>query len=84
MLRDEHLEAKTLEDDDKITNIIQNAKIIPVGQEEALGHAQMARLQTPQHVFGRLGTAITLLSLFGGAKVFSLFRGSLVGLVKTA
>ena len=57
MSRDEHLEAKTLEDDDKITNIIQNAKIIPVGQEEALGYAQMARLQTPQQVFGRPGRA---------------------------
>ncbi len=44
MSRDEYLEAKPLEDDNKITNIIQNAKIIPVGQEEALGHAQMARL----------------------------------------
>jgi len=57
MSRDEHLEAKTLEDDDKITNIIQNAKIIPVGQEEALGYAQMARLQMPQQVFGRPGRA---------------------------
>ena len=31
MLRDEYLEAKTLKDNNKITNIIQNAKIIPVG-----------------------------------------------------
>jgi len=57
MSRDEHLEAKTLEDDDKITNIIQNAKIIPVGRGEALGYSQMARLQTPQQVFGRPGRA---------------------------
>ena len=35
--RDEHLEAKSLKDDNKITNIIQNAKIIAVGREEALG-----------------------------------------------
>ncbi|OCL06148.1 hypothetical protein AOQ84DRAFT_390389 [Glonium stellatum] len=57
MSRDEHLEAKTLEDDDKITNIIQNAKVIPADQEESRGYAQMARLQTPQQVFGRSGRA---------------------------
>jgi len=39
MSRDKHLEAKTLKDDNKITNIIQNAKIIPISQEGALGYA---------------------------------------------
>jgi len=39
MLRDEYLEVKTLKDNNKITNIIQNAKIIPISQEGALGYA---------------------------------------------
>jgi len=39
MSRDKYLEAKTLKDNNKITNIIQNAKIIPIGQEGAPGYA---------------------------------------------
>ncbi|KAF2654086.1 hypothetical protein K491DRAFT_601551 [Lophiostoma macrostomum CBS 122681] len=55
MSRREHLEAKTLEDDAGITEIIQNAKIIPTVEGETSGRAQFALLKTPQQVFGRLG-----------------------------
>jgi hypothetical protein len=53
MSRNEHLEAKTLEDDDKIISIIQNAQVIPIDSEESTGAAQFAPLRTPQQVFGR-------------------------------
>ncbi|KAF2200508.1 hypothetical protein GQ43DRAFT_481535 [Delitschia confertaspora ATCC 74209] len=55
MSRNEHLEAKTLEDADKIMNIIQNAKVILVEPDEDKGYKQCARLETPQQVFGRMG-----------------------------
>lgn len=55
MSRDEHLEAKTLEDNDKIMNIIQNARILPTEPGESQGPAQFSLLATPQQVFGRPG-----------------------------
>lgn len=55
MSRSEHLEAKELEDDDKIINIIQNAEVLSIDPNEAHGAAQFAQLQTPQQVFGRPG-----------------------------
>lgn len=55
MSRNEHLEAKTLEDDDKIISIIQNAQILPVDPEELKGEGRYARLNAPQSVFGRAG-----------------------------
>ncbi|KAF2464944.1 uncharacterized protein BDR25DRAFT_328989 [Lindgomyces ingoldianus] len=55
MSRDEHLEAKTLEDDNKIIDIIQNAKVITIDPGESCGVAQFAALNTPQQVFGRPG-----------------------------
>ena len=66
MSRDKYLEAKTLKDNNKITNIIQNAKIIPIGQEGAPGYAQIARLQTPQQVdvvYGALGLNLNVVSI---------------------
>jgi superfamily II DNA/RNA helicase len=53
MSRAEHQEAKTLEDDNGIINIIQNAEVLPVGLDESRGMAQFALLETRQQVFGR-------------------------------
>ncbi|KAK8174110.1 P-loop containing nucleoside triphosphate hydrolase protein [Phyllosticta citrichinensis] len=55
MTRSEHLEAKTLEDDVQITDIIQNAKLLPITADEASGDKQMAPLSMPQQLFGRPG-----------------------------
>ena len=55
MSRSEHLEAKELEDDSGITQIIQNAPVLPIDPNETNGLAQFALLQTPQQVFGRPG-----------------------------
>ncbi|CAO2651012.1 Nn.00g093090.m01.CDS01 [Neocucurbitaria sp. VM-36] len=53
MSRTQHLEAKELEDDEGITQIIQNAQILPVEPEESEGLSSFALLETPQQVFGR-------------------------------
>jgi hypothetical protein len=53
MSRTDHQEAKELEDDAGITEIIQNAKILPVEDEEAEALSSFALLNTPQQVFGR-------------------------------
>ncbi|KAI4632171.1 uncharacterized protein J4E87_001642 [Alternaria ethzedia] len=53
MSRVDHQEAKELEDDAGIIEIIQNAQILPVGDEEGEGLSSFALLQTPQQVFGR-------------------------------
>ncbi|KAF2873236.1 hypothetical protein BDV95DRAFT_377353 [Massariosphaeria phaeospora] len=53
MSRNQHIEAKELEDDAGIVSIIQNAKVLPIEPEEAKGLAQFAALKTPQQVFGR-------------------------------
>lgn len=55
MTRNEHMEAKTLEDDQKITDIIKSAKLLPVTAEEAVGERQMAPLKRPEQLFGRPG-----------------------------
>ncbi|KAF2116911.1 P-loop containing nucleoside triphosphate hydrolase protein [Lophiotrema nucula] len=55
MSRNEHIEAKMLEDDTKIMDIIQNAKVIPIDPDEAEGLKQFATLEVPQQVFGRSG-----------------------------
>ncbi|KAF2839702.1 hypothetical protein M501DRAFT_728211 [Patellaria atrata CBS 101060] len=55
MTRKDHQEAKNLEDDFKITDIIQNAKVIPFDPVEGQGEAQMAKLAVPQQIFGREG-----------------------------
>ncbi|KAF2036246.1 hypothetical protein EK21DRAFT_83948 [Setomelanomma holmii] len=55
MSRSQHLEAKELEDDAGIIEIIQSAQIIPVLPEEEEGEGMFAKLETPQQVFGRPG-----------------------------
>ncbi|KAF2740925.1 hypothetical protein EJ04DRAFT_481143 [Polyplosphaeria fusca] len=55
MSRNEHLEVKMLEDDNKIIDIIQNAKVFPIDQGESQGLQQFAPLHVPQQVFGRSG-----------------------------
>ena len=52
MSRAQHSEAKELEDDAGITEIIQNAQILTVSDEEQ-GLAKFALLKTPQQLFGR-------------------------------
>lgn len=53
MSRADHQEAKELEDDAGIVEIIQNAQILPVDEDEGEGLSSFALLQTPQKVFGR-------------------------------
>lgn len=53
MTRNEHMEAKTLEDDQKITDIIKDARLLPVDPQEAVGERQMALLKQPEQLFGR-------------------------------
>ncbi|TKA68582.1 hypothetical protein B0A49_11473 [Cryomyces minteri] len=53
MTRYEHFDAKTLEDDEKIQRIIQQARVVHVDLDDATGYGQMARLQTPQQLFAR-------------------------------
>ncbi|KAI8934720.1 hypothetical protein NX059_008410 [Plenodomus lindquistii] len=53
MSRTDHEVAKELEDDESITEIIQNAQILPIDPDEESGLASFAPLKTPQQVFGR-------------------------------
>ncbi|KAL7773702.1 hypothetical protein CFE70_003669 [Pyrenophora teres f. teres 0-1] len=53
MSRADHQEAKELEDDVGIIEIIQNAQILAVDDEEAEGQDSFALLKTPQQIFGR-------------------------------
>lgn len=55
MSRQQHVEAKELEDDAGIVDIIQNAKILPIEPGESEGIAKFAKLEVPQRVFGRPG-----------------------------
>ncbi|CAN9302735.1 unnamed protein product [Alternaria alternata] len=52
MSRADHQEVKELEDDAGIVEIIQNAQILSVGDDEGEGVSSFALLQTPQQVFG--------------------------------
>ncbi|KAF1929435.1 uncharacterized protein M421DRAFT_61347 [Didymella exigua CBS 183.55] len=52
MSRAQHSEAKELEDDAGITEIIQNAQVLPVSSHEQ-GLAKFALLKLPQQLFGR-------------------------------
>jgi hypothetical protein len=49
----DHQEAKELEDDAGIIEIIQNAQVLPIGDDEGEGLSSFALLNTPQQVFGR-------------------------------
>jgi hypothetical protein len=53
MSRADHQEAKELEDDAGIIEIIQNAQILPVDDDEGEGLSSFALLNIPQQVFGR-------------------------------
>jgi hypothetical protein len=53
MSRTQHQEAKELEDDEGITEIIQRAQILPVLPGEEEGENMFAKLTVPQQVFGR-------------------------------
>ncbi|OAK98444.1 hypothetical protein IQ06DRAFT_226930 [Phaeosphaeriaceae sp. SRC1lsM3a] len=53
MTRAEQMEAKELEDDAGITEIIQGAQILPISPEEEEGEGMFAELRKPQQVFGR-------------------------------
>jgi hypothetical protein len=53
MSRQQHLEAKELEDDAGIIDIIQNAEILRVEPGEEMGDSKFAPLEVPQRVFGR-------------------------------
>lgn len=55
MSRTQHLEAKELEDDVGITEIIQNAQVLPILPEEEECEGMFAKLERPQQVFGRPG-----------------------------
>lgn len=55
MTRSEHHDAKALEDDGGIREIIQSAKVLPVLEHEKTGHGQMALLEEPQQLWSRPG-----------------------------
>lgn len=55
MTRSEHHDAKALEDDGGIRQIIQSARIMTVYKRERVGAGQMAPLGIPQQVWGRNG-----------------------------
>ncbi|TKA70131.1 hypothetical protein B0A55_08225 [Friedmanniomyces simplex] len=57
MTRSEHMDAKALEDDGGVREIIQSARMLPVfkGEGEREGYEQMARLEEPQQLWGREG-----------------------------
>jgi hypothetical protein len=53
MSRTQHQEAKELEDDEGIREIIQRAQVLKVLPEEEEGENMFAKLKVPQQVFGR-------------------------------
>ncbi|KAI6887134.1 hypothetical protein KC360_g2203 [Hortaea werneckii] len=55
MTRVEHMDAKVLEDDGGMQEIIQSARLIPLTDAETNGNAQMALLEEPQQLWGRAG-----------------------------
>lgn len=57
MTRDEHRVAKALDDDGGIREIIQNAKLLPISDQERKGNGQVAFLQEAQQLWSRPGWA---------------------------
>jgi Helicase conserved C-terminal domain len=55
MTETEHIEANQISYDSVVSQIIQNARLIPVGMESVAGGAQMAALARPLQIFGRPG-----------------------------
>ena len=59
MTRWEHLEASQLSDDQGVTSIIQNARMLPVDMGDGTGERQMATLAERLQIFGRKGRGDT-------------------------
>ncbi|TVY47698.1 putative ATP-dependent helicase [Lachnellula occidentalis] len=55
---EEHNKMKNILDDQDIYDWIRNARFLPVADEDMPGHEHMAKLRTPQSVFGRGSGAI--------------------------
>lgn len=55
MTQTEHKEARVLEDDRKVSSIIQNAKLLHIDPNDAITEMQMAKLEAPEQLFGRSG-----------------------------
>ncbi|KAK4987984.1 hypothetical protein LTR66_007445 [Elasticomyces elasticus] len=66
MTRSEHLDAKMLEDDGGIRDIIQKAAVIPIETGEGTGYRQISFLQTPQQLWGRPGWSSSMASSNNG------------------
>ncbi|KAF2764375.1 hypothetical protein EJ03DRAFT_331894 [Teratosphaeria nubilosa] len=62
MTSTEHRDAKFLEDDGGIKDIIQSARLLPVHESEMTGHGQMAPLEESQQLWGREGWKDSVLS----------------------
>lgn len=61
MTTSEHQRAeKSLLDDSTMGSIIQNARFIPMSDDESPGQRQMAKLAVPQQVFGRVDGKTTI------------------------
>ena len=50
----------SLLDDQVMSDIIQNARFLPLHHDEPLAQGKMARLRTPQQLFGRVGRATAM------------------------
>jgi len=68
MTRAEHLDAKVLENDGGIREIIQSARLLPISGHELSGTGQMAALEEPQKLWGRDGWRDTVGSAMGGGR----------------
>lgn len=55
MTRDEHTNAKVLDDDGGIAEIIQAARLLPLSDNERAGLDQVAQLEEPQQLWSRSG-----------------------------
>ncbi|GAB7352869.1 hypothetical protein MBLNU459_g3468t4 [Dothideomycetes sp. NU459] len=53
MTRDEHREAKMLDDDGGIREIIQSAKLLPISDKEREGNGQVAFIRKPEQFWSR-------------------------------
>ncbi|KAK5112138.1 hypothetical protein LTR62_004481 [Meristemomyces frigidus] len=55
MTRREHRDARVLEDDGGMREIIQRARMLDIGDGERQGYGRLARLEVPQQLWGREG-----------------------------
>lgn len=68
MTRSEHRDAKVLEDDGGIREIIQGARMLPVLETEKSSYGQVARFDEPQQLWGREGWKETVSVLSSPSK----------------